>query len=71
MKVKVSRQEIRECVENAVLRIVKEGKALHKMRDNDFAGKKAPKHGKLDKFGGDRKPKGNKGNQDWTQYGED
>ena len=36
MKVKLTRSELRECVENAVLRIVNEGKSLHKFKDSIY-----------------------------------
>ena len=74
MKVKLTRSELRECVENAVLRIVNEGKSLHKFKDNeDFGGKgkKTHKHGKLDKRGSKQPKGGNKGNFDWTETDED
>ena len=72
MKVKVTRKEIRECVEKAVLRVVKEGKSLRKFKDDDsFGDKRAPKHGKLDKKGFAPREKGNKGNRDWSQWEED
>lgn len=72
MKVKVSRKEIRECVESAVLRLISEGKSLHKFRDDDKEsmgdrGKRGPKHGKLDKRGTKPVKGGNKGNFDWSQ----
>ena len=66
MKVKVSKEELRECVENAMLRLVKEGKSLRKFKDNEdrFCGKQ-PKHGKLNGKGGDRKPKGGANSKRW------
>ena len=60
MKIKATRKEIRECVENAVFRVIKEGKSS-RFDNNDFE-KKVPKHGKLDKKGTSMKQKGNKGN---------
>ena len=73
MKVKVSKKELRECVENAVLRLVQEGKSVRKFKDDDvYGGKKSPKrHGKLDKRGSRPERGGNKGNHDWTQYRDD
>ena len=66
MKIKATRKEIRECVENAVLRVVSEGKSSRTFDDNNFE-KKAPKHGKLDKKGTFKKQKGNKGNRNWAE----
>ena len=69
MKVKVSKQEIRECVENAVIRLVKEGKSsVRKFKDNDgdFGGK-PKKHGKL----GTPKQKGGANRQRWTDGWDD
>lgn len=66
MKVKVSKEELRECVENAMLRLVKEGKSLRKFKDNeDRFGCKQPKHAKLNGKGGDRKPKGGANSKRW------
>ena len=59
MKVKVSKEELRECVEGAMLRLVKEGKSLRKFKDNEdkFGGKQSKHHAKLDgRNPGDRKP---------------
>ena len=66
MKVKVSKAELRECVEGAMLRLVKEGKSLRKFKDNDdkFGGKQ-PKHAKLGGKPGDRKPKGGANSKRW------
>ena len=67
MKVKVSREELRECVEGAMLRLVKEGKSLRKFKDNDdkFGGKQPKKHANLNGKGGDRKPKGGANSKRW------
>ena len=66
MKVKVSKEELRECVEGAMLRLVKEGKSLRKFKDNDdkFGGKQ-PKHAKLGGKPCDRKPKGGANSKRW------
>lgn len=73
MKVKVTKEELRECVENAVMRLVKEGKSsVRKFKDNDdeFGGK--PKHGKLNGKTTGRKPKGganrNRWQDGWDEY---
>lgn len=72
MKVKISKKELRECVESAVLRLVQEGKSVRKFKDDDvYGGKKTPKHGKLDKRGSRPEKGGNKGNHDWTQFRDD
>ena len=77
MKIKVSKQELRECVESAMLRIVKEGKSLRKFRGNEEQfggnenkfGKKQPKHAKLGKPG--NKEKGGANNQRWRDEWEE
>lgn len=54
MKVKASKKEIRECVEGAIFRVIKEGK----YGEPEYK-KKTPKHGKLQPTS---KKGGNKGN---------
>lgn len=71
MKVKVSKEELRECVEGAMLRLVKEGKSLRKFKDNEdkFGGKQSKHHAKLDgRNPGDRKPKGGANSKRWENY---
>lgn len=51
MKTKVTKTELKECVKNALLRVLDEGYdkeeiAAKRERDKNFK-KKAPKHGKL------------------------
>ena len=66
MKVKVSKKELRECVENAVLRFISEGKSLRGFKDDDaYGNKKAPKHAKLNGKACERKPKGGANNKRW------
>ena len=66
MKVKVSKKELRECVENAVLRFVNEGKSLRDFKDDDvYGGKKTAKHAKLNGKTGERKPKGGANSKRW------
>lgn len=69
MKIKATKQEIRECVQGAVLRIVKEGKSLHGFdrNGNDFHKEKPNKHGKLTQ----QREKGNRGNRNWEDYAEE
>lgn len=66
MKVKVSKEELRECVEGAMLRIIREGKSMRKFKDGDdkFGGKQ-PKHAKLNGKTCGRKPKGGANSKRW------
>lgn len=63
MKVKVSKDELHECVRNAVTRIIKEGKNSKWEKEN--------KHEFAKKSQFNKKQKGNKGNQRWTDDDED
>lgn len=81
MKAKVTRSELKECVKNALERVLSEG------RDSDFgkggkkwdSGKKSKsdffdgpsKHEKAKKGQFTKKDKGNKGNRNWADFGED
>ena len=72
MKVKVSKEELRECVAGAMMRLVKEGKSVRKFKDNeDKFGGKQPKHAKLGGRPGHRKPKGGANNQRWRDEWEE
>lgn len=71
MKIKTTRKEIRECVEEAVMRLFNEGKTFPKGKSDEYGGKKAPKHAKLNKKGFDKKEKGNKGNRNYCDYDEE
>lgn len=67
MKVQVTRSEIRECVEKAVKRVIKEGKSFRGKGDDEREWGKKSNKGNFKQT----KVKGNKGNQSWNQYGDD
>lgn len=65
MKINVSKDELRECVRNAVTRIVNESKVEKdcKKYGNQTKHEEAKKKNQFNK-----KSKGNKGNQRWRDY---
>lgn len=61
MKAKVTRGELKECVKNALVRVMSERK------DFDYNSK----HEKAKKGQFTKKEKGNKGNRNWQNFDED
>lgn len=69
MKIKVSKGELKECVRNAVVRVINESKNNKKPFGKNDSFDKPTKHEKAKKNKLNTKTsKGNKGNQRWEDY---